>query len=545
LDDVSLSVGPSTCLGVIGPNGVGKSTLLQILAGLIEPLAGRVTIDPPEAAIGYLHQEHVVEGDETVRDAVRRRTGVAAAESELARAAAALSSGGSSAEDRYTKALARYEAICPGDFEERLASVLEQVGLGLASADQPVSELSGGQEARVALSAVLVSRFDVTLLDEPTNDLDFDGLALLEEMVTRRTGGLVVVSHDRTFVDRAVTDVLELDQQSHSGRVYGGGWSGFQTERGTERAHAAEAYAVYEARRAELRRRAQRERQWATKGVAREKKQRRDNDKAQRDFRINRTERLAARSRRTERALEALEVVEKPWQGWDLHFGISEAARSGDLVVRLEDAVIERGACTLGALTMEVSWGDRVALVGPNGSGKTTLVDALTGRLPLASGHRRLGPSVVVGELIQDRRLPDDASQLIDRFMEATGLTVARARSQLAKFGLGADAVTRPPSSLSPGERTRAELAVFAARGVNLLVLDEPTNHLDLSAIEQLESALEGYGGTLLLVSHDRRLLEGVRITRHLELPGCHEVAPDGLGAGRRPAPQATQSNSI
>jgi ATPase subunit of ABC transporter with duplicated ATPase domains len=194
------------------------------------------------------------------------------------------------------------------------------------------------------------------------------------------------------------------------------------------------------------------------------------------------------------------------------------------VVAHLADAVVARGdgvdIFTLGPFTLDIGWSDRVALVGPNGSGKTTLVDAILGRLPLAEGTRRIGPSVVVGELAQDRRvLADDSSSVADAFVTATGLPRDRARAQLAKFGLGAGAVLRPPSSLSPGERTRAELAAFAAKGVNLLVLDEPTNHLDLPAIEQLEAALAGYEGTLLLVSHDRRLLESVTLTRRIGLP--------------------------
>ena len=531
LDDVSLTVGPETCLGVVGPNGVGKTTLLQILAGLVAPTAGEVRVDPPTATVGYLSQEHAHEGDETVRAALFRRTGAAAAEAELTGAAAALGEAhageredGEEAMVRYAAALAHYEAVSAGDFEGRLMTAIEQVGLPAEVAERPAARLSGGQEARVALAAIVLARFDLTLLDEPTNDLDFDGLDRLEEMVARRRGGLVIVSHDRAFLDRSVTDVLELDEHTRQGRTYGGGWSAYVAERYAERQHAAEAYAVYEAQRAELRRRAQRERQWATSGVSREKKNPRDNDKAQRDFRINRTERLAARARRTERALDALEVVEKPWEGWELRFSINEAKRSGDVVAHLGDAVVVRGdgvdAFSLGPFTLDIAWSDRVALVGPNGSGKTTLVDAILGRLPLAEGTRRLGPSVVVGELAQDRRvLADDSSSVADALVTATGLPRDRARAQLAKFGLGADAVLRPPSSLSPGERTRAELAAFAARGVNFLVLDEPTNHLDLPAIEQLESALDAYGGTLLLVSHDRRMLETVRITRRLHMP--------------------------
>jgi ATPase subunit of ABC transporter with duplicated ATPase domains len=315
--------------------------------------------------------------------------------------------------------------------------------------------------------------------------------------------------------------VLELDEHTRQGRLYGGGWAGYLAERAADRSHAEEAYAVYQSQRSDLTQRAQRERQWATTGVSKEKKNPRDNDKAQRDFRVNRTEKLASRARRTERALDALDVVEKPWEGWDLRFSINQATRSGAVVARLEDAVLERGDFVLGPLTLDVAWADRVALVGPNGSGKTTLVEALLGRLPLTAGTRHLGPSVVVGELGQDRRvLAEGAASVVDAFVAATGSAVSSARSQLAKFGLGAATALRPPSSLSPGERTRAELAAFAAKGVNFLVLDEPTNHLDLPAIEQLESALEGYEGTLLLVSHDRRLLEAVTVTRRIVLPG-------------------------
>ena len=203
------------------------------------------------------------------------------------------------------------------------------------------------------------------------------------------------------------------------------------------------------------------------------------------------------------------------------------------MVVRLDDAVIRRDdGFELGPLTLDVGWAERVALVGPNGTGKTTLVEALLGRLSLTAGTRRMGPSVVVGELAQDRRVLTDGPSLADAFVAATGLPRDKARAQLAKFGLDSHAALRTASSLSPGERTRAELAAFAARGVNFLVLDEPTNHLDLPAIEQLESALDAYGGTLLLVSHDRRLLEATRLTRRVLLPG-RDQAFRGLAEDR------------
>ena len=520
LRDVSLTIGPEACVGVIGPNGVGKSTLLQILAGAVEPDAGSVTLDPPGATVGYLTQEHRRPPGETVRQALVRRTGAAGAEVELAEAAAGLVSGTREAEHRYEVALERFTTLGAADLDARIDALLDDLGPGAALADRPLAALSGGQEAKVALAGIELSAFDITLLDEPTNDLDFEGLGRLRAWVGSRRGGMVIVSHDRDFLEHTVGTVLELDPHARTAREYGGGWAGYRAERANSQRHATEAYELYERRRSELGDRAERQRQWATTGVKRETRNPRDNDKAQRAFRVNRTEKLASKARQTDRAMEALAEVEKPWEGWDLRFTIEEAPRAGAVVARLTGAVIGRGSFRLGPLDLEIGWGDRLALVGPNGSGKSTLVAALLGRLPLEAGERWVGPSVVVGELGQDRRALGGPVPLVRTVADRTGLPESESRSMLAKFGLDADHVTRPAASLSPGERTRAELAMFQARGVNFLVLDEPTNHLDLPAIEQLESALAGFDGTLLLVSHDRQLLESVDTDRSLDLGG-------------------------
>jgi ATPase subunit of ABC transporter with duplicated ATPase domains len=289
-------------------------------------------------------------------------------------------------------------------------------------------------------------------------------------------------------------------------------------QREIAKARQAEAHRRGEAERDRLHERMRTQRAWSEQGVRGERRRPRDNDRAARGARIERTEKQAAKVRATERALERLERVEKPWEGWELRMSFGDAPAGSEVVARLSGAVVERGAFRLGPLDLEVRRGERVAILGPNGSGKTTLIGALLGRMPLRAGSRHLGPAVVVGELDQARALLPGASAL-DAAVEATGLTPQDARSLLAKFGLGAEHVLRPADRLSPGERTRAELAVLTARGVNLLVLDEPTNHLDLEAIEQLETALERYAGTLLLVTHDRRLLERVRLTRRIALP--------------------------
>ena len=262
-----------------------------------------------------------------------------------------------------------------------------------------------------------------------------------------------------------------------------------------------------------------RQRQWAVTGVSKATKSPRDNDKVQRDFRLNRTEKQASKVRSTERALDRLTEVEKPFETWQLHLEMAAAPRSGDIVARLEGALVRRGDWHLGPIDLEVRWGDRLGILGRNGAGKTTMLSMILGTLPLDEGVRWIGPRVVFGELGQARRRFDANEALEVSFLSASGLKTQEARSLLAKFALGAGEVERTFGTLSPGERTRAELALLMSRETNCLVLDEPTNHLDLPAIEQLEVALAGWEGTLLLVTHDRRLLEDVALTATIEIP--------------------------
>jgi ATPase subunit of ABC transporter with duplicated ATPase domains len=438
LDELSLVVPPGSRIGLVGPNGIGKSTLLRILAGIESPDSGRVSLEPPQLNVAYFEQ---------------------------------------------------------GSTE-----------LGC----------SGGEGARRKLAAIETASADVWLLDEPTNDLDFEGLQLLERMVDEHAGSVVAVSHDRAFLER-MTRIVEFEAETRCVREYAGGWSAFAEQRELGRERSEREYGHYAGERARIRQQAQQMRQWEERGFGQGRKKKKTKDVA----------------KAFDRKLERLGTVEKPWQPWRLQLELPDVRRGGDVVARLEQAVIERDQFRIGPLDLELRSGDRLAITGPNGVGKTTVVRALLGELPLIRGRRSIGPSVVIGELPQGAGPFSGADSLLAAFQRHSDLQSGAARGLLAKFSLGPDDVGRPGHSLSPGERSRASLALLAARGVNTLILDEPTNHLDLEAIEQLELALDGYAGTIVLVTHDRRFLEAFRATTTLALggPSTREPAADSASS--------------
>ncbi|MGY1579113.1 ABC-F family ATP-binding cassette domain-containing protein [Streptomyces sp. MN13] len=515
---LDLVVAPGDVIGLVGANGAGKSTLLRLLAGLDRPEQGELRLSPPTGTVGHLPQEPERRPGETVREFLARRTGVAAAQRAMDEATEGLVEGRPGADDAYAVSLERWLGLGGADLDERAEEVADSLGLAVGL-DQPMTTLSGGQAARAGLASLLLSRYDVFLLDEPTNDLDLDGLERLERFVSGLRAGTVVVSHDREFLTRTVTKVLELDLAQRQINLYGGGYEAYLEERETARRHAREDYEEYADKKTALQERAQIQRAWMDKGVKNARRKASDNDKIGRKYRSEASEKQAAKARQTQRLIERLEVVEEPRKEWELRMEIASAPRSGAVVATLRDAEVRRGGFRLGPVSLQIDWADRVAVTGANGAGKSTLLAALLGRVTPDAGHAALGSGVLVGEVDQARKLFHGPETLLDAFGAAVpGTEPAEVRTLLAKFGLKADHVLRPAATLSPGERTRAALALLQGRGVNLLVLDEPTNHLDLPAIEQLESALDAYTGTLLLVTHDRRMLDAVHVTRRLEV---------------------------
>jgi ATPase subunit of ABC transporter with duplicated ATPase domains len=508
LDHVTLTIGPHSRVGVVGPNGVGKSTLLRIVAGLEDPDQGTVSRAPAQLTAGYLSQERRSRA-ETVLGSLARETGVARAEQELWAAAAALAQD-ATAEEPYAVALERFLALGGGDFEPRARTVCAELGLSV-DLSRSAAELSGGESARVALAAILLSRFDLLLLDEPTNDLDFDGLERLEGFLDAYAGALVLVSHDRALLDRTMTGIVEIEPSTRTIHEFAGNWSDYAAARDARRRAAWASYQQGAERRRHLTqllatRRTEARGRGSSLGKATGGADRRA------------THALRTKVRQAERLLERNELPEKPFEPWELRLSLEAEDRPGDLVVALEEAVVARGDFRLGPVSLDLVPGERLAVSGRNGSGKSTLLELLLGELPALEGKRAVGRRTTLGVLAQERSSYAGDETLLTAFRRRTGLRHEPARTLLAKFGLGADHVDRASATLSPGERTRAALAELQAGRVNLLVLDEPTNHLDIEAIEQLESAIETYDGTLVVVSHDRRFLEAVAPTREIRV---------------------------
>jgi ATPase subunit of ABC transporter with duplicated ATPase domains len=392
--------------------------------------------------------------------------------------------------------------------------VAADVGLAV-DPDTPMTALSGGQAARAGLAALLLSRYDVLLLDEPTNDLDLDGLERLERFVRGLRSPAVIVSHDREFLARTVTRVVELDLAQQQVGVYDGGYDAYLAEREVARRHAREAYEEYDDRVGALQDRAQMQRNWMAQGVRNARRRSTDNDKIGRKLRAESSEKQAAKARQTQRAIERLEVVEEPRKEWELRMIIAAAPRSGTVVASAAGAVVRRGL-------VHARPGRRAGRLGrPRGDhrgervGEDDAARCAARARPRRRGHRRArrgGPGRGGGA---------GARPVPRRRAAGGGLRRRRARPRRVRRAHTAREVRahrrprRPPGGVAVAGRAHARRAGAAAgREVNLLVLDEPTNHLDLPAIEQLEQALDSFPGTVLLVTHDRRMLDTVRTTR-------------------------------
>ncbi|HEY2053145.1 MAG TPA: ABC-F family ATP-binding cassette domain-containing protein [Solirubrobacterales bacterium] len=521
LEGIELQVHDGDRIAVVGRNGSGKSTLLRILAD--EEIADGGTV-ARHGSVAYLPQL-VTTPSLSARQAILERIGVAAATRELDRQAEALEAGDLSAIDVHAAALDRWLALGGEDAAARLAGAAAELGLAPELLDRPLSHLSGGQASRAGLAAVRIARCDVLLLDEPTNHLDADGLARLRALLREHTGAVVLVSHDRALLADFADSIVELDEGEAT--RYSGGWEVFQRERADARVRASREYdrAVTERDRLaavdrEIRRR-------ATASATRVDSRRApDGDKHGKEHVRSRADGMRRRAARLSSRREQVEVPDKPIEPAGLSLELSAAERRGGAALTLEGAELRRGDWRVGPLDLTVSYGDRLRLAGPNGAGKSTVLAALEGTLALAAGRRRAARGAVVATLGQDREAMGGAHTATAVLRAATDLNETDARTALAAFGLSAEEVERPASTLSPGERTRAELALAAHRRATCLLLDEPTNHLDIESLEVLEAAVVDWPGALVVATHDATFAAALRLDQEVELAPPRSADP-------------------
>jgi ATP-binding cassette subfamily F protein 3 len=503
LNKITFSLHRGERAGLIGPNGAGKSTLLRIIAGFEQPDQGSVWLEPA-ARLGYLSQALIYEPDATVGQVISVAIGPAldilSKIEQLGQTIATTPTEDYEAVlEEYARTLEEAERLDAYTAQARLAKVL--AGLGLAHLDEisPVAILSGGQKTRLGLARLLLTQPDLLLLDEPTNHLDITALAWLEDFIRQYKGTVLVVSHDRAFIDTLVNKVLALDELTHSLTEFSGNYSAFLAEREHLWQKQMDDY------------QRQQEKIQVIEENIHDMKQRASNMEHQTiNFWLLKKAKRGARTakvrqRKLERLLDSEERIDKPRQTWHMKLDFGQAPPSGQVVLSLDD-VSKRfdGPPLFEKAQAELRQGDRVALLGPNGSGKTTLLRLISGELAPDSGRVRLGANVRPGHFSQEQKGLIPHQTALEAVREVAAISETEARNYMHYFLFKGDEVFTPVQNLSYGERARLVLARLVLGKVNFLLLDEPLNHLDIKSREQFEQALENFEGTILAVVHDR-----------------------------------------
>ena len=528
LDQINFNLNRGQRAGLIGPNGCGKSTLLKIISGELAPDQGRVQLSPAALRLGYLPQSLDFPAGATVGDVLAAAEGErVSVETRLAEAAERVAAAGNgelaAALAAYDQALAEFEALGGGSLHAEADAVLAGLGLADVSQERPVQALSGGQKTRLGLARLLLSQPDLLVLDEPTNHLDIRALAWLEEFLAGYPGAVLLVSHDRAFLDRTVTTILALDDVTHSLREVPGNYSDYALvmDRSLEK-----QWATYQEQQERMARLTSSIRKLSGKA------QNIENETIHFHWRRiakDLARRAVVQKRRLERMLESEELVDKPGLTWKMKLEFPDMPRSGQDVLSIEDLSVGYGErAVLEGVNLHLSYGERAALIGPNGAGKTTLLRCITGDLQPWAGQVRLGRGVRLGYMAQEQETLDPAATPLALLRAAAPLGETEARSFLHYFLFAGDEVFTPVGQLSFGERSRLALALLAGRGCNFLLLDEPINHLDIASRESFEQAMARFEGTVLAVVHDRYFIERFATTLWMVEDGQVDVVAAG-----------------
>ncbi|MGD8402968.1 MAG: ABC-F family ATP-binding cassette domain-containing protein [Anaerolineales bacterium] len=505
LQDISFSISTGDRIGLVGPNGCGKTTLMRILVGDEKPDKGTVVHTRPNLRIGYLAQGTDFGPDQTLRATLELASvSESDLESEIASLAASLSREPENDElqEQYDSVLTQFST-----FNVQPESILGPLGLGDFDLNTPVAHLSGGQKTRLMLARVLLEEPHLLLLDEPTNHLDIVILEWLEGWLGRFNGGVMIVSHDRAFLDNTVTSILDLNPETQTIRTYKGNYSDYLEQYLKEQ---EKQLAAYRDQQAEIKR--------IKQDIARTKEQSRQVEitTTSRQPSVRRIAKKVAkkalsREKKLERFLESDEILERPNESWQMKLDFSEDVNLSKDVLRTENLAIGYPGHEplLKNLNLYIHAGQRIALTGENGTGKTTLLRTLVGKLKPLTGKVRLGYTIKLGYMTQEQELLDPSLSALETLQRVASYNETKARHFLHFFLFSGDDPLRPSGELSFGERARLQLALLVAQGCTFLLLDEPINHLDIPSRTRFEEALTQYNGSILAVVHDRYFIEG------------------------------------
>ncbi len=510
LRSVSFAVNAGERLALIGPNGCGKSTLLSMIAGRLKPDSGHIGFSPANLRTAYLTQgADFLEGETIGRYLDRCEGNPAEAGKRLETLSRQLAKTPhrKDLQEEYDRVLSQMEAAAERSHQG--VAVVANMGLGHFPLENPVAHLSGGQKTRLSLAGVLVASPHLLLLDEPTNHLDLAMLNWLEEWLLSFRGGVLYVSHDRAFVDRTATGILEIDLQTKSSSQYAGNYTDYLEEKVAAREKQWQEFADQQEEISRLKKaisRRQKEATYKPGGKA-------DSDKFAKGFYSARSIGTIKRAKALEKRIDFLSnegKVDRPQQSWQMKIDFQEIPVSGSDVVMLEDLAVGYGEqVLLDHLDVTIRQGERIALVGENGIGKTSLLRTIAGEIPPLGGKVRLGANVHVGYMAQEQEELDPSSTPLRTLRGHAPFSETDARTFLSYFLFTGDEVFIPVGKLSFGERARLSLACWVARGVNFLMLDEPINHLDIPSRTRFEQAMTAFEGTVLAVVHDRDVIDG------------------------------------
>jgi len=509
LQNINFNISAGERIGLIGSNGSGKTTLMRILAGFEQPDSGDVSSTRLNLRTGYLAQGMDFTPEQTLQTALgldpTTQTDPAAEVESLA-TALSITPNDSALQQEYDEALARLST-----FDLRPESILAPLGLSQLPLDTPIQHLSGGQKTRLMLARVLLEEPHLLLLDEPTNHLDIEMLEWLEDWLNHFQGAVLIVSHDRVFLDNTVTSILELDSTTHSIKTYAGNYSDYLAQKSAELDKQSQAYQDQQDQIAQLRVAAGHVRSLTKmrKGGKAD-----SGDKFAKGFFGNRaTKNVAGRAKHIEARIEHIlteEKIEKPRASWQmkLDFGTPDHQSKDVLVTESLSIGYTTEVPLLTNLNVFIRAGQRVVLTGPNGAGKTSFIRTVIGKIPPLSGSFRLGGATKLGYMAQEQELLNPNFSALQTIQSVTSFNETDTRNFLHYFLFKGDIALRPSRELSFGERARLQLATLVAQGCTFLILDEPINHLDIPSRERFEEALENFNGTILAVVHDRSFIE-------------------------------------